>query len=164
LNHQKEPTLSEISPEHLPPLDEPADPPAMDADAQIERLARAIDSLFPNHLADATSGPRTAVDVAIEILQSYALDLATHEHMIEFTETGWAIRHPLPCRTQMLSCEIHLAMTRLGETTTEPPVPHTGTYFVSLLDERLHFEYIEDDDLTEEEQAEAEALGISDGR
>lgn len=121
----------------------------------IEQLTQALATLFPQALAGAEPG-ESPVDVAIAILQQYALDLATHHHLIEFTDTGWAIRHPLPCRTQMLSCDIHLAMSELAQTATEPPVPGTGIYVVALVDDHLVFEAAQD--LTAEEQAEAEAL------
>lgn len=59
-------------------------------------------------------------------------------HVVEFTDEGWAIQHPLACRDDMLGCQFHKYIRNDAKHRGEPPVA-PGRYYVTLTPE-LAFE------------------------
>jgi len=60
-------------------------------------------------------------------------------HTIIFTGDGWSIQHPVECRPDMTSCEIHQYMNKL-----QPfPSEGMGTFNVGLCDGVIWFEALE---------------------
>lgn len=58
------------------------------------------------------------------------------EHVIEFREDGWTIKHPLRCRRDLFEC----AATKHAERLDGPPV-QLGRYRMYLLDEEQRVQW-----------------------
>jgi hypothetical protein len=53
-------------------------------------------------------------------------------HVAEFTDEGWSIQHPLPCRPDLQGCEVHKAVAEEAEFIGGSPVEELGRYVVTL--------------------------------
>lgn len=51
------------------------------------------------------------------------------EHVIEFTEQGWTIMHPIACRPDLFACPVNRAA---GDTVRKGAPPDNGRYVCSL--------------------------------
>lgn len=82
------------------------------------------------------AGSDTADDAATAIIDhlrvhgfAVVADDGEARHVVDFTDTGWTMQHPLACRSGLFACPVNVA---LDTYTAGPPPAGPGRYPVEL--------------------------------
>lgn len=98
-----------------------------------DRVMPVLERQNAGTVADAEFAAHARTDVPALVAEVERLweALGQTEHVISFTEDGWAIEHLVACRPDMTSCGLHQAAMVAREDWDGPPRP-PGRYVVTL--------------------------------
>jgi hypothetical protein len=91
------------------------------------RNADAVDTDDLQELVDELEKARAE-------LRALNASLISEDHLINFTEDGWTLQHPLSCRPNLFTCRVNKLSS---EQITEPPTAGLGTYAIEVQNDVL---------------------------